>query len=270
MRPRANGGYGENGSLLSEIRDYWDRHIHDQKVTASPVGSPAFFQELESYRFEKLDYLLRLLDSAVHSGQRLLEVGCGAGIDLAHLATKGAVVTGIDLAPSAIALARRHFADQRLAADLHVMNGEEMAFPDASFDLVYAHSVLQYTADDRAMVSEIHRVLRPGGKAILIVYHKHSWLNALSKLSGVPLEHQDAPVMVRYSIPEFRVLLEAFDEIEITTERFPVETRLHGGWKATAYNRLFVSAFHRLPRSLVKRSGWHLLAFARKTSRLEQ
>jgi ubiquinone/menaquinone biosynthesis C-methylase UbiE len=270
VHPRANGGHDGNGSILSEIRDYWDQHIHDQKVATAPIGSPAFFRELESYRFEKLDYLPRLLDSVVHSGQRLLEVGCGAGIDLAHLATKGAVVTGIDLAPSAIALARRHFADRGLAADLQVMNGEQMAFPDASFDLIYAHSTLQYTADDRAMVSEIHRVLRPGGQAVLIVYHKHSWLNALSKLGGVPLEHQDAPVMIKYSIPAFRALLEAFDELEITTERFPVETRLHGGWKAAAYNRLFVSAFHRLPRSLVKRSGWHLLAFARKTDRLAQ
>ena len=267
MRPRANEGHGEHGALLSEIQDYWDRHIHDQKVTTSPVGSPAFFRELEAYRFEKLDYLPRLLGSAAYRGQRVLEVGCGAGIDLVRLAEAGAVVTGIDLAPSAIALAKAHLADRGLAADLQVMNGEAMAFPSASFDLVYAHSVLQYTADDRAMVSEIHRVLRPGGQAMLAVYHKHSWLNALSTLSGVPLEHQDAPMMLKYTIGEFGALLELFEEVEITTERFPVETRLHHGWKAAVYDRLFVSTFRQLPRALVQRLGWHLLALARKAER---
>jgi ubiquinone/menaquinone biosynthesis C-methylase UbiE len=147
------------------------------------------------------------------------------------------------------------------------MNGEEMAFPDASFDVVYAHSVLQYTADDRAMASEIHRVLRRGGEGILVVYHKHSWLYALSALTGVPLEHQDAPVIKKYAIRELRALLEPFDDVQIRTERFPVATRLHRGWKATVYNRLFVSMFHRLPRQLVGKAGWHLLAIARKAGR---
>lgn len=264
MSARAKRRSHKDSFLLSQIRDYWDQRIHDEKVTTSPVGTAGFFRELEAYRFEKLDYLPRLVDSTAYRGQKLPEIGCGAGVDLVRFAEKRAVVTGIDLAPSAVGLAQRHFADRGLAVHLQVVNGEKMAFPDASFDLVYAHSALQYTADDRAMVSEIYRVLRPGGKAILVVYHKHWWPNALSRLSGVPLEHQDAPVMAKYTIREFRALLETFDDVEITTERFPVEMCLHYGWKATIYDRLFVSAFRQLPRPLVQRSGWHLLASARK------
>ena len=47
-------------------------------------------------------------------------------------------------------------------------------------------------------------------------------------------------------------------------ERFPVKSRLHGGWKGTLYNGLFVGAFNALPRPLVRRFGWHLLAFCTK------
>ena len=259
----ANGGPHRDDSLLSEIRAYWDQHIHDQEITTAPIGSPAFFRELEAYRFEKLDYLPELLDSIGCKDQKLLEVGCGAGVDLAHLAGTGAVVTGIDLAPSAIELARRHLADRGLAADLHVMNGEEMAFPDASFDRVYVHSVLQYTADPKRMVAECRRVLRPDGEAVFMVYNRISWLNALSKVMKVPLEHEDAPVLEKYSIAEYRTLLDAFSEIRIVPERFPVRSKLHGGWKGFVYNHFFVDPFNWLPRSRVRRFGWHLMAFCR-------
>lgn len=59
------------------------------------------------------------------------------------------------------------------------------------FDAVYAHGVLQYTANAEKMTLEIHRVLRPGGKAILMVYNEYSWANAMSKMTKVELEHED-------------------------------------------------------------------------------
>jgi hypothetical protein len=80
----------------------------------------------------------------------------------------------------------------------------------------------------------------------------------------VGLEHDDAPVLLKFSIPEFRRLLSGFKEIRIVPERFPVKSRLHGGWKGTVYNGLFVNAFNVLPRSLVRPFGWHLLAFCTK------
>jgi SAM-dependent methyltransferase len=114
------------------------------------------------------------------------------------------------------------------------------------------------------MVSELHRVLRPGGEAILMVYNKYSWLNAMSKVMNVELEHEDAPVLKKYSIGEFRQLLRIFTHYRIVPERFPVETRLHHGIKAALYNGGFVRLFNILPRSLVRPLGWHLMAFATK------
>lgn len=252
----------QGDALLQAIRDYWNEHIHDLVITRHPAGSAEFFRELDEYRFGKLRYLPRLVDFSAYRGRRLLEVGCGAGIDLVRFARGGAVVTGVDIAEVSIDLARMNFAHNGLVAELRVMNGEVLDFEDASFDVVYAHGVLQYTADPRRMIDEMHRVLRPGGEAILMVYNRHSWLALLSKLAKVELEHQDAPVLRTFSIGEFRRMLASFATVRIVPERFPVRSRLHRGLKATLYNDLFVRAFSLLPRALVRPMGWHLMAFA--------
>jgi len=251
-------------ATIDEVRTYWDRHIHDLEITRHPVGSRGFFDDLDQYHFEKLHHLLRLVPFDESRGLRVLEVGCGAGVDLARFARAGATVTGVDLSASAIQLARANFDQQGLHADLRVADGEHLPFADSSFDIVYAHGVVQYTVDPQRLVDECRRVARPGALTIFQVYNRVSWLNALSKLMKVGLEHQDAPVLRKFSIAEFRRLLVGFREVRIVPERFPVRSRLHGGWKGTLYNTVFVGTFNLVPRPLVRRFGWHLLAFCRK------
>ena len=246
------------------VRDYWDRHIHDLEITTHPVGSRGFFDDLDQYHFEKLHHLLRLVAFDGYRGRSVLEVGCGAGVDLARFAKGGAEVTGVDVSASAIDLARKNFAQQGLRGRFDVADGEQLPFADNTFDLVFAHGVVQYTARPHRLVEECRRVLKPGGEAVFQVYNRISWLNALSKLMKVGLEHEDAPVILKFSAAEFRRLLAGFREVRIVPERFPVKSRLHRGWKGTIYNAAFVGTFNALPRPLVRRFGWHLLAFCRK------
>src|SRR5918996_1597281 len=156
----------------ADVRTYWNEHIHDLDVSTNAPGTPGFF----AYR-----------------GKRVLDVGCGAGTDLVRFAREGAIVTGVDIAPSAIDLARANFAQQGLPADLRAADGEHLPFADETFDVVFAHGVVQYTPNGRALVDECRRVLRPGGEAVFQVYNRMSWLNALSTIMKVPLEHEDAP-----------------------------------------------------------------------------
>ena len=249
---------------IDRVREYWNQHIHDLEITKHPVGSRGFFDDLDQYHFEKLHHLLRLVNFDGYRGRRVLEVGCGAGVDLARFAKGGASVVGVDLSSSAIDLARANFEQQRLAGDFRVADGEALPFEDNSFDLVFAHGVVQYTADPKRLVEECRRVLKPGGEAVFQVYNRVSWLNALSKVMKVGLEHDDAPVLLKFSIGEFKTLVSGFREVRIVPERFPVRSRLHGGWKGAVYNGVFVGTFNALPKSLVQRFGWHLLAFCRK------
>jgi ubiquinone/menaquinone biosynthesis C-methylase UbiE len=234
-------------------------------MTRHAPGTKEFFSDLDEYRFDKLRYLPRLVDFEGYRGKKLLEVGCGIGTDLVRFARGGALVTGVDLSETALDLALQNARHAGVSVELKLANGEALPFEDSSFDVVYAHGVLQYTADPRLMVEECRRVLKPEGEAVFMVYNRVSWLNALSKVMRVDLEHQDAPVLRKYSIDEFRDLLRGFASVEIVPERFPVKTRLHGGWKGFAYNKLFVSAFEALPRAWVRPLGWHLMAFCRKT-----
>ena len=251
-------------ATIEQVREYWERHIHDLEITKHPVGSRGFFDDLDQYHFEKLHHLLRLVDFGGWRGRSVLEVGCGAGVDLARFARGGAEVSGVDLTESAIALARANFSQQGLAGRFEVADAERLPFGDDAFDLVYAHGVVQYTANPQQLVDECYRVLKPGGQAVFQVYNRVSWLNALSKLMKVGLEHDDAPVLLKYSAGEFRRLLGRFRDVRIVPERFPVKSRLHGGWKGALYNGLFVGTFNALPRAFVRRFGWHLLAFCRK------
>src|ERR1043166_5273342 len=117
-------------ATIDEVRAYWSRHIHDLEITRHPVGSRGFFDDLDQYHFEKLHHLLRLVDFDGYGGRMVLEVGCGAGVDLARFARGGAAVTGVDLAESAIALAKANFEQQGLEGDLRVADGERLPFPD--------------------------------------------------------------------------------------------------------------------------------------------
>lgn len=253
-----------NNSLLTSIAAYWDEHIHDLTITTYPIGTPGFFRQLDEYRYDKLNYLPRLVNFDGYKEKKLLEVGCGAGIDLVRFARGGANVTGIDLSKTAIELAYKNFEQSGQNADLRVMNGECMQFADNTFDVVYAHGVLQYTPDTEKMIAEVHRVLKPGGEAIMMVYNKHSWLNLMRNVTNVPLEHEDAPILKKFSVSELKQLLHRFHDYRIVPERFPVKTRLHSGWKALLFNNVFVGAFNLMPKSWIRPFGWHLMAFAVK------
>ena len=231
---------------------YWNEHIHDLEITSHPVGSPGFFADLDQYHFEKLHHLLRLVKFDGYRGKRVLEVGCGAGTDLVRFAKGGAIVTGVDLVVVGHRAGAAELRAEKLDADLREADGEQLPFPDNTFD-----------SRVRAWRRAVHRRRPAAGRrvspcreagqlAIFQVYNRVSWLNALSKLMKVPLEHEDAPVLGKYSAAEFRSLLDGFSDVEIVEERFPVKSRLHGGWKGFVFNTMFVGTFNALPRSLVK------------------
>ena len=215
--------------MLEEVRKYWNENIHDEQIAKHPAGTKEFFDDLAEYHFEKLNYLPKFVDFASYRGKKVLEIGCGLGIDLMKFAENGAIVTGIDIAEKSIELTRKNFEMRNLKGTFEVMNAEELKFEDNSFDVVFAQGVLQYAPDPAKMVKEAHRVLKNKGVFILTVYNRHSWLNALSKISRVELEHVHAPVYRKFSFKEIRELLKDFSKVELKGERFPVATRLHSG-----------------------------------------
>lgn len=251
-------------NLVDRIREYWTQNLHDMAVVRHEVGSREFFEDLDEYHFDKQRHLEKVLDYASCRGKKVLDVGCGVGVDLARFARAGAVVTGVDISQRAIDLAIKNFEYQGLQAELQVMDGENLDYPDNTFDFVYAHGILPYAENEAQVVREIHRVLKPGGEALLQAYHKYSWMYLLRNIMNVRLEHERAPVFRVHTIGRIKEIVSPFKETQVIFERFPVKTRLHGGLKGAFYNTVFVGTFNAIPRPLVRRFGWHIIVKAVK------
>ncbi|MEM7793884.1 MAG: bifunctional 2-polyprenyl-6-hydroxyphenol methylase/3-demethylubiquinol 3-O-methyltransferase UbiG [Cyanobacteria bacterium P01_C01_bin.118] len=96
-------------------------------------------------------------------GLRVLDVGCGGGYTCEFLARRGAIVTGIDQSAACIEVAKRHSLAMELTIDYRVGVGENLAFEDNGFDVVICVDVLEHVESPKATVTEIGRVLKPGG-----------------------------------------------------------------------------------------------------------
>jgi ubiquinone/menaquinone biosynthesis C-methylase UbiE len=249
--------------IAAEIRAYWEERIHDTPLGEGPRGSAAFFAAMDAYRLDKAPYLLSAIDFTGWGGRRVLEIGCGAGLDLMRFASGGASVTGVDISTSALELAREYFAVAKRRAQLVQADGAALPFADQSFDLVYCHGVLPFAQDPVRIVAEAERVLRVGGEAILMAYNRHSWMRLLG-IFGLRLGHGDAPGFKLYSRSEFRSLVECFAERTIVAERLPHASSRNRGPSGWVFNHLVAPIFAVLPAALTARIGWHWIARCRK------
>jgi SAM-dependent methyltransferase len=161
--------------LKERVRVFWQAHPCGTKFSDAEIGTPEFFERVEAHRYEKEWHIPAAADFQNTRGLRVLEIGCGMGTDGAQFAKAGADYTGIDLTDAAVELARKRFQVSGLKGEFHVADAERLDFPDASFDLVYSHGVLHHTPDIEAAVREIHRVLKPGGRAMVMLYHRGSY-----------------------------------------------------------------------------------------------
>lgn len=164
-----------NSELKERVRAFWQAHPCGTKFSDAEMGTRAFFERIEEHRYTKEWHIPAAADFASARGLRVLEIGCGMGTDGAKFAEAGAIYTGVDLTKAAIELARKRFELSGLEGDFKVADAENLDFADRSFDVVYSHGVLHHTPDIPRAVREIHRVLKPGGRAIVMLYHRGSY-----------------------------------------------------------------------------------------------
>ncbi len=115
------------------------------------------------------------------SGTAVLDVGCAGGFMAEAMAAKGAAVTGIDPASQAIEAARAHAVISGYDIQYDVGIGEELPYADASFDTVVCVDVLEHVTDLKKVVSEIARVLKPGGVFLYDTINR----NVISRLATI-------------------------------------------------------------------------------------
>jgi len=143
------------------------------------IGSKDFFKEAMKYRYEiYAPWLKHLIDGLDVSGKKILEIGCGMGMDLLQFAKKGAKVVGVDLVPRHIKLANRLFEIEKINSEdyeIFQADAEDLPLTDRTFDLVYSFGVLHHTPNIERAIDEIWRILKLDGRIIIGLYHKNSW-----------------------------------------------------------------------------------------------
>ena len=130
-------------------------------------------------------YLDVYLDADL-TGRQVLEVGLGYGTVSGRLAERGAELHGLDIAPGPVEMVRHRLRLQDRPADERIVKGSalDMPFPDASFDRAYSIGCLHHTGDLPRAVAEVHRVLRPGGRAVVMLYNRHSFRLLMQRIRG--------------------------------------------------------------------------------------
>ena len=164
-----------NSQLKEQVRAFWQEHPCGTKFADAQPGSRRFYELVEEHRYTKEWHIPAAAGFAETKDLDVLEIGCGLGTDGAQFAKAGARYTGIDLTEAAVDLARRRFEISNLPGTFRVADAERLDFPNDSFDLVYSHGVLHHTPDTQTAVREVHRVLRPGGRAVVMLYHRNSY-----------------------------------------------------------------------------------------------
>jgi ubiquinone/menaquinone biosynthesis C-methylase UbiE len=158
--------------------EQWTADPCGPEVAAEP-GTATYIEQLVAGRHQYAPWFAEALGYAGTARQRVLDVGCGQGIDLVQYAAAGARVTGIDLTPRHAELAERHLAALGLEGEVVVGDAESLPFPDSGFDRVSSNGVLHHTPDIEQALREIRRVLRPGGEVRVLLYNRrsfHYWL----------------------------------------------------------------------------------------------
>ena len=157
-----------------KVKAFWDAASCGESLLMDGVYTKDQFNHQRKLRYEWEPEIVEFTQFNKYRGKKVLEIGVGLGADHQSWAEAGTDLYGIDLTPRAIANTRMRFELFGLNSKLEVADAETLPFPDNHFDVVYSWGVLLYCPNMFQAINEVHRVLKPGGEAIIMLYHKHS------------------------------------------------------------------------------------------------
>jgi ubiquinone/menaquinone biosynthesis C-methylase UbiE/glycosyltransferase involved in cell wall biosynthesis len=258
-----------------EVQRQWDNDpAGSHYVKGVEKHSLQWFLEAEAYRYrEYAPWMADVMGFAGHAGESVLEVGGGMGTDLAQFAKHGARVTDVDLSAGHLDLAKENLALRGLTGTFVLQDAETLPFDDNTFDVVYSNGVIHHTPNTSSVVSEMYRVLKPGGRAIVMVYAEnslHYWRNlvwaiglkqnelesrSMGDIMSSAVERSDnaaaRPLVKVYTKRRLQQLFHRFTDIEIDQRQMVSDE----------VPRLLA----RIPVSLLGQvMGWNLIIKARK------
>jgi SAM-dependent methyltransferase len=244
--------------LKQRVQRFWDNRPCGTKNTEAAPGTAEFYRSIEAHRYQEEFHIPGVAEFGDHRGERLLEIGGGVGTDGRQFARNGVRYIDLDMSRGSLEMARRGFEVERLPGTFMHGDGENLPFASQAFDVVYSHGVLHHTPNTEQAIGEVWRVLRPGGKAIIMLYARESFnylaahvlgrarlellrrkmgRDAFNAFIGLPADHRgwlSTPVVLNnstdgvgnplskfYSAPELRTLFGRFSQVGLEKHYFP-------------------------------------------------
>lgn len=246
--------------LITDVRDFWTRNVNAERLFGKKVseherGSLEYFADLEQQRFRSHRHLLPWIRTMI-SGKSVLDVGCGIGLDSYAMQKQGLDVTAIDLTDVAVQAAHKRFVTTNADGKFCVTNAEHLPFNNNSFDYVYSFGVMHHAPNTERCIEEAYRVLKKGGEAKIMLYHRHSLNELMHRILRVPFEEKDelCPVVRRFTKKEIRQMFKSYSSVDIEPQYVFGE----------GYGMVFRLTPLWLYKILSRVAGWHLLITAVK------
>ena len=217
-------------SSKDAVRDFWNQASCGESLYLISNDKEGYCAQAKArYRLEgwMIFPFARFHES---TEKTVLDIGVGLGADHQQFAQAGAQLTGIDLTERAVDHTRCRLQAFGLHSDLSTGDAENLAFSDESFDVVYSWGVLHHSPDTGKAVREVFRVLRWGGVARIMIYHKWSMVGLMlwiryglmsfrpfRGLEEIYARHLESPGTKAYSRTEAFKLFNDFTHVEIST-----------------------------------------------------
>lgn len=141
-----------------------------------------YFDAVARDRYRQQPWMHEYFRYERFAGQHVLEIGIGQGTDMMQFAQAGAICHGVDITQNHLKLTALNATLRGIEVDLHEADATRLPFADNSLDCVYSFGVLHHIPEIDQVVREIHRVLKPGGKVMIALYHKWSAFHLFWKL----------------------------------------------------------------------------------------
>lgn len=166
-------------ATIDEVRQYWDRRPCNIRHSPQPVGTRAYFDEVEARKYLVEPHIPRFAEFERWREKKVLEIGCGIGTDTVNFARHGAEVTAVELSSQSLEIARQRVGVYGLEDRVRFFHGsaEELtAFvPKQAYDLIYSFGVIHHTPHPERVLAEARRYASPGSTLKIMVYHRWSW-----------------------------------------------------------------------------------------------
>jgi ubiquinone/menaquinone biosynthesis C-methylase UbiE len=156
-----------------QVRDFWNNASCGEELYLKGETKESYLAHAKK-RYELEPEIKNFAAFDLYKEKKVLEIGVGLGAEHYQFAAAGADLYGIDLTERAVAHTEKRLALFDLKSKLKVADAEKLPYEDETFDLVYAWGVLHHSPNTAKAVSEVYRVLKKGGEAKIMIYHKYS------------------------------------------------------------------------------------------------